>query len=167
VIDIREASSVQVFRVYHVGFDDLIALSVNGNWIFSDYNGGFYNPTYDTWGRWNRRQVCNYETYYSDEGTSCVKCTKWNSWEGYCEERQYNAWEYENYWVNRWERSTNWSYGVNVDLRPYLKEGRNEIRIDTGVVGGGEGWIFFEISAWKAKCDYQIINACSQYEAAQ
>ncbi len=141
-IDIREVENVKTFRIYHVGFDDLIALSVNGTWIWSDYNGGYYNPAIDRWGK-----------YFN-------QCVEYDSESGSCR-------DYAKVFRTQWERSTNWSYSVNLDLKPYLKEGRNVIRVDTGVVDKGEGWLFFEISAWKAKCDFQIINECSQYEAAK
>ncbi len=141
-IDIRDVADVKRFRVYHVSFDDLLALSVNGTWIWSDYNGGSYSPTHDRWGK-----LFNECRIYDNETSSC--------------------WEYDSIFKSEWERATNWSYGVNIDLKPYLREGRNIIRVDTGVVGHGEGWLFFEISAWKAKCGYEIINECGAYEAAR
>lgn len=39
------------------------------------------------------------------------------------------------------ERNTNWNFGVNIDLKPYLKEGENNIRIRVIVSGAGEGWL--------------------------
>lgn len=39
------------------------------------------------------------------------------------------------------ELSRSWNYGVDIDLRPYLKTGSNTIYMRTIVAGGGEGWI--------------------------
>jgi len=43
-----------------------------------------------------------------------------------------------------WERATNWNIGTNIDLRPFLRSGQNEIFMRTIVAGGGEGWIQVE-----------------------
>ncbi len=39
------------------------------------------------------------------------------------------------------ERRTSWNIGTDIDIRPYLKTGTNEIFMRTLVGGGGEGWI--------------------------
>lgn len=39
------------------------------------------------------------------------------------------------------ELSTDWHFNVNIDLRPYLKEGSNSIRMEVIVSGVGEGWM--------------------------
>lgn len=39
------------------------------------------------------------------------------------------------------ERETSWNIPTNIDLRPYLKDGDNEIFMRTIVGGDGEGWI--------------------------
>lgn len=66
-----------------------------------------------------------------------------------------------------WERATGWSYGVSIDMIPYLVEGRNTLRMDVGVAGGGEGWLYLEISAYRPKCEMTVDNQCAPYEAAQ
>jgi hypothetical protein len=61
------------------------------------------------------------------------------------------------------ERSTNWIKQVGIDLKPYLKEGKNEIFTRTIVTGGGEGWLKIRAkqnccTSWditrEEKCDY-------------
>lgn len=42
-----------------------------------------------------------------------------------------------------WELKTSWSVGLNIDIRPYLKEGRNEIYTRTMVGGKGESFVRF------------------------
>lgn len=39
------------------------------------------------------------------------------------------------------ERATNWSFTPNIDLRPYLTSGQNELHLRTIVGVAGEGWI--------------------------
>lgn len=134
---IRNAAEVKTFRMYHVAFDDTMAVAINGNWVWSDWPQSHYEPSQDAWGYW-------YEQCDWDTGTNC-----------------------QSYFYSLMERKTNWSYGRDVDFRPHLKEGNNTIRVDTGVVGGGEGWIYLEISAWSVTCDNVIINECKQYEDAK
>jgi hypothetical protein len=49
------------------------------------------------------------------------------------------------------ERSTNWRSNVDIDLRPYLKEGNNIIDMKVIVSGTGEGWM--QIIATEVYCD--------------
>lgn len=137
-IDILDKSYVYTFRMYAVGFDDEMAVAVNDNWLWSDYGGGTFDAQRNNWGRW------------------ATRCS------GSKDNRECNT-----VWETQWERSTSWGYGVNVDFKPYLREGRNYIRVDTGVVGGGEGWIYLQISAWKPTCTIDVVNECSGYEAAR
>lgn len=62
------------------------------------------------------------------------------------------------------ERSTNWNFPANIDLKPYLKEGENNIRIRVFVSGAGEGWLKIRAkqnccSNWQIereeKCEYK------------
>lgn len=63
------------------------------------------------------------------------------------------------------ERGTNWNRGVNIDLRPYLIEGKNTLQMRIIVSGQGEGWL--KIKAMKqccAKNDWQEtwVEHCEQ-----
>lgn len=48
------------------------------------------------------------------------------------------------------ERDTNWIRSVNIDLKPFLKEGENSINTRVIVSGDGEGWL--QISAKQEYC---------------
>ncbi|TAM33225.1 MAG: conjugal transfer protein TraN [Nevskiaceae bacterium] len=48
------------------------------------------------------------------------------------------------------ELKTSWRYGVNVDIRPYLRTGSNTIRMKVVVSGKGEGYMRFSV---KRFCD--------------
>ncbi|MBA8667345.1 hypothetical protein H1Q59_05505 [Holosporaceae bacterium 'Namur'] len=55
------------------------------------------------------------------------------------------------------ERSTNWKFNVNIDLKPFLVEGANNIKFEVVLSGGGEGWI--EIIAQQHCCkDWEIVE---------
>jgi hypothetical protein len=88
------------------------------------------------------------------------ECTNWD-YDGY------GCLGYTDYWVNSWERKTSWQRPMNLDMRPYLHNGRNVIRMDVGVGGNGEGWMLYNISAWKLACVNVVYNNCAQFEAAR
>jgi hypothetical protein len=52
----------------------------------------------------------------------------------------------------RCELSTSWSYPVNVDLRPLLRQGDNEILVDTVVAGCGEFWLGLRLDSGFNTC---------------
>jgi len=144
-IDIIDASAVKTFRMYGVGYDDEMAVAANETWVWSEYDNGSYNPSTDTWGRWNWQCIPGYDQW--GDYQSCLTTGQ--------------------VWVTNWERARSNNYAVNVDMRGALRSGRNIIRMDTGVVGRGEGWVFLEISAWRAKCELPVTNECAGYEAAK
>jgi len=47
-------------------------------------------------------------------------------------------------------------------MRPYLHNGRNIIGMAVGVGGKGDGWMVFNISAWKPACVYVVYDNCAQ-----
>lgn len=145
VVDIKNVSEVAKFRIYQVGYDDELAIAVNNQWVWSEYGGGGYNPATDTWGRWI--DVCQWGLDADGAMSWCATTTR--EWQTY------------------WERNTSWVYNIDVDVRSRLQEGRNVIRMDTGVYDGGEGFVYLEISAWRAKCEYPVYNDCAPYEAAK
>lgn len=65
--------------------------------------------------------------------------------------------------IDKCERDTNWIRDVSIDLKPYLKEGENNLHIRVIVSGAGEGWLQIRAkqnccSKWDVKreeiCDY-------------
>lgn len=144
-VDILDVESVKTFRMYKVGYDDLLAVGINDNWVWSEYDGASFHPEFNAWGRVWDRCVSGY--------------TQWGEWS--------DCATTEKYIETQWERRKSFNYEVSVDLRPYLRNGRNVIRMDTGVWGGGEGWVFLEISAWKIQCKMTLQNTCGQWEAAK
>ena len=67
------------------------------------------------------------------------------------------------------ERKTNWHRGnLNIDLRPYLKEGLNTLFMRVIVAGAGEGWLKIRAKQhccrdwdiiWKDNCRYEGADA--------
>jgi hypothetical protein len=65
----------------------------------------------------------------------------------------------------RCERMTNWNNGVDIDLKPYLKDGQNEIFMRVVVAGNGEGWMKIRarqhcckewIETWETGCEKEL-----------
>ena len=146
-VDIVDASAVQTFEMHQEGWDDEQAVAINGNWVWAQYYGGYYNPTYDQWGEWE-------DDYWDD-------CTP--VYDAYGD---YTGCTYPQIWVPNWERNQSNVANDVVDMRPYLHDGRNTIRIDTGVGGNGESWIYVLISAWRVRCNFPETDECGTYEAA-
>ena len=139
-IDIQDAEFIKEFMMTRVHYDDQVAISINGTWIWNQYYGGYYNAQSDDWG-------FDYEY-----------CTAWD--ESYCL-------EYSTQRITYWERKKSNAMDVSIDITPYLKNGKNVIRVDTGVGGEGESYSYFRISAWRPKCTLAVSNECTAYEAAQ
>ncbi len=66
---------------------------------------------------------------------------------------------------NSCERNTNWNFGLDIDLKPYLLEGENEIFMRVIVAGAGEGWMKIIakqhcckewIETWDNKCEKEL-----------
>lgn len=146
-IDIQDVNNVNTFRLYHVYWDDSIAISINGHWVWVNwYRRGSEVFQSDRWGAYIEKETCRLVGSYDDGN---YECTKYNQFQ------------------SLFERNNSFNSPVNVDFKPYLREGRNIIRMDVGVVDGGEGWMHFEISAYHPQCDNIIENECQQYEQSQ
>ena len=52
-----------------------------------------------------------------------------------------NGLVFDGHNYNSCERNINWDNNLNIDLKPYLVEGRNKISIRVIVTGRGEGWL--------------------------
>ena len=82
------------------------------------------------------------------------------------------------YWVSEWivndengkkignaERKTSWKKNLNIDIRPYLKEGMNTIWTRTIVGGGGENALIFKVHQYCTPvCHETWKNECTEYE---
>ncbi len=64
------------------------------------------------------------------------------------------------------ELNTSWNFGLNIDLKPYLKSGANTIFTRTVVAGGGEGAIQITTRQFCTRlCNISWDNQCKELEA--
>lgn len=64
------------------------------------------------------------------------------------------------------ELSTSWNFGLNIDLRPYLRNGANTIFMRVIVAGGGEGAIQMTTrQTCPLNCSVSTDNQCAALEA--
>lgn len=180
-MNITDVSNVKKFLITGAMFDDTMAISVNGTWVYSNYGDSnyVYNSRFDKYGV---ERLYKYTTQTTtDEFGGTVTTTGYiDPWgmmvsDVWCSGRNYKTW-YEcqkdangdiHQLAVTYERATNWTLSASVDIRPYLREGTNIIRMDVGVIGGGQGWFFFDVSAYKEVCNFTVTNSCSTYEAAK
>ena len=63
------------------------------------------------------------------------------------------------------ELSTSWNFGLNIDIKPYLKEGVNTVWMRTIVAGGGEGAVVFTTrQTCPRNCRDVWSNECAAFE---
>lgn len=63
------------------------------------------------------------------------------------------------------ERGESWRKNLNIDIRPYLHQGKNTIWTRAVVGGGGENAIFFNVHQYcEPVCHDKWENSCSEYE---
>ncbi len=132
---IAKASMITVFKLMHVKFDDYLELKLNGHTFYVGPDGGDYvevktreiekERTITEGSFWNRRsRIEKYKESITEvfNGHNYAAC----------------------------ERNTNWNREVDVDLKPYLKDGENILQMKIIVSGNGEGWL--KISAKQQCC---------------
>jgi len=119
----------------HVKFDDYLELKLNGHTFYVGPDGGNYVEV---------------KTREIEKERTIAQGPFWNRWfkiEKYKESitEVFNGHEYKPC-----ERNTNWNQEVDVDLKPYLKDGENILQMKIIVSGNGEGWL--KISAKQQCC---------------
>jgi hypothetical protein len=105
------------FTLAGAWFDDWLMVQVNGTVVYVGPSGG------------DRLEVVNL--------TGCCACDEWGCFEySYGPFVQFGATNFGSP-----ELKTNWSFGLDIDLRPHLRAGQNNIFMRTIVAGRGEGAI--------------------------
>ncbi|RPD86129.1 hypothetical protein EGK75_08280 [Neisseria weixii] len=68
-------------------------------------------------------------------------------------------------WIGAAERKTSWKKDLNIDIRPYLKEGDNMIWTRTIAGGGGESAAIFNVHQYcEPICTESWENGCGEFE---
>lgn len=133
------------FALTHASFDDWILVQVNGTTVYVGPHGG------------DRLQVVNQTrcaTYYwGDSGEY-----------EYCDDQPWVQYGPNSFgWP---ELNTSWNIGLNIDLRPYLRNGTNTIFMRVIVAGCGEGVIQLTTrQKCPLQCSVSTRNDCAALEA--
>ena len=136
-VEVKNVSNITLFALRYAQFDDYLLVSVNGNVVYVGPYGG---------DRLEVVTVCTEPDY--DGFQFCYKRVKT------CETCLRNP-----------ELSTDWKFNLDIDLRPYLKEGMNQIFTRTVVAGYGENAIRI-MTRQKCAADCTVSwnkTACSPY----
>lgn len=143
VFSIAEAHLITSFHLVHVKFDDYIQITLNDHIVYVGPDGG------------NFIEVKKHEVEIEKERTIYVKKFRGGAYRRVSENEKYkeNITLTEVFNGNKYEkceRDTNWDRQVNVDLKKYLVEGKNTLKMKIIVSGNGEGWL--KIKAMKQCC---------------
>ena len=149
---IAQASLVSVFQLVHVKFYDYIQLELNGHIFYVGPDGGDYVKVQS-----HEIEVEKERTIYKWKDTLVAKL----------KEKKRSIFAYSDddydYWFGPWkekykekisitevfngheykpcERETSWDKETDIDLKSYLKDGENILKMKILVSGGGEGWL--------------------------
>lgn len=135
--DIRDVDLITKFVLTRATFDDWLLVKVNGTVVYVGPYGG------------DRLEVTIHESCWSDLG--CISYAQVQ----YCATCFGHA-----------ELSTSWNFALNIDLKPYLREGSNTIF--TRTVVGGEGESAIQITTRQRcplNCSVSTNNQCAALEA--
>ncbi|WP_141056315.1 hypothetical protein [Tepidiphilus succinatimandens] len=181
---ISDLNLITVFALTRVSFDDWLLVQVNGTTVYVGPKGGdrllIYQPApvfesnnfnicqevYNKHGNWACASI---GAWYGENGSfdyyeSCTKvsggwnCIPYDSRTGmvqYCS----NCFGYA-------ELKTSWNFNLNIDLRPYLRNGSNTIFTRTIVGGSGENAIQITTrQKCPLQCSISTQNGCASLEA--
>jgi hypothetical protein len=143
---IKDVAKLSEFRLVQTGFDDFIQIKVNDHIVYIGPDGGSsLSVVSQKFGSGYNANSSLGNSVSSNLGTSAdtgnSNASAFN--------QVFNGINYYNC-----EQGTNWMKDLDIDLRPYLKEGLNTISVRVIVSGMGEGWIKIAVkqhccNSWK------------------
>lgn len=135
-VNIKNLKNLSTFTLKRVEYDDWLVVKVNDKIVYSSYkNQLIYRG--------------NYEIYRSNGNPITRKAV-------------FDAAGNRIGWP---ERKTSWIKDLNIDIRPYLREGQNVIWTRTIVGGGGESASIFSVHQYcEPVCMESWVNGCIEYE---
>lgn len=187
--DIRDVGLITRFALTRAAFDDWLMVKVNGNLVYVGPRGGDRLEIYSPPPVFEPSSTRECQQYYDEWGSSWICYDKQSGWwwdgGGYSNQTSFQScttvsggWncipaDYRTGMVQycatcfSWpELSTSWNFGLNIDLRPYLKNGSNTIFMRTIVAGGGEGAIQLTTRQMcPLQCSVSTRNDCATLEA--
>lgn len=128
---LKNLKEIKEFRITEVGFDDYVLIKVNEHLVYVGPDGG------------SQLEIVKRERHLGRLGKIEVSMVNNGNHDSHC------------------ERATSWTRSVNIDLKPYLREGDNSIFTRTIVSGGGESWMKIQATQrccsewlmdWEKKC---------------
>lgn len=160
---LAKVESITVFKLVHVKFDDFIEIKLNDQIIYVGPYGGNYvkvqgHEVEEERERYVPEPIITYGRLYG------VRQVKQKYKEKIKKTEVYNGNEYKSCEQNTsWDSNENLAK-VNIDLRPYLKGGKNILEMKIIVSGEGEGWLKIEArqqccgdneweSSWEEFCE--------------
>ncbi|MFT0547076.1 hypothetical protein ACMHYO_12145 [Allopusillimonas ginsengisoli] len=165
--NVSGADRIQEFRATYIQSDNWVGFSVNGHFIgtHSRYFGGLNLGS-------DRLTMASVKTCANQE----QQCIEWSNgdqggcqaWETVCTSYYYSTRvQYSPSGYGPPETGDSFGSSVNVDIRPYLKEGNNEITmyvIDGGMPGNGR--ISFNVyQKCPPNCSYTWSDNCAPFES--
>ena len=154
--DIKDVGLITRFALTRAAFDDWLMVQVNGTIVYVGPFGGdrleIYSPS-PVFESSSTRSCTGFFNEYnsgwecSDTGgggntVNYASCA--DTGDGWNCTANYSLSGMVTYCTGCFgspELSTSWNFGLNVDVKPYLKNGSNTIFVRTIVAGGGEGAI--------------------------
>lgn len=138
--DIRDVELITRFALTRAAYDDWLMVKVNGTTVYVGPRGGDRLDVVQqcAWMDWETGQCA----YYSNVVQYCATC------------------------FSGPELRTSWNFGLNIDIRPYLRNGSNTIFMRTIVAGRGEGAIQLTTrQKCPVQCSVSTRNDCATLEA--
>lgn len=161
---LAKADLITVFRLMHVKFDDYVEIKCNGHIIYVGPDGGEYVEVKNQEVVEDVVREVQVPIYGKGRRIKGYRTIRKKIKEKVSRQAVYNGSKY-----GRCERGTEWDSEtilprVNVDLKPYLRNGENTIEMKIIVGGQGEGWLKIEArqqccanneweSSWEEFCE--------------
>ena len=180
--EIRDVGLISLFALTRAAFDDWLLVKINGTIVYVGPNGGdrleifspppvFESSSTRTcapyWGEFSSGWQCLDVLSESGNLVWYQDCTLvgsgWN-----CTPTDYRTGmvTYCATCFSGPELSTSWNIGLNIDLKPFLRNGANTIFMRTIVAGGGEGAIQMTTrQLCPSQCSVSLTNQCAALEA--
>jgi hypothetical protein len=186
-VDLQDVTAVNTFAITRAKFDDWLLISVNGTVVYVGPKGGDRLEQVFTYGAVYKTADGIECTQDSESYSYTCRKNMGEVWSGdgysinwqvvgthyYCESTGIE-WRCDgqsriqigpNWFFDSAELATNWDFTLNIDIRPYLKNGQNTIFTRTIVANKGENYIrFITQMSCPLNCKDVWEDHCGAYE---
>jgi len=158
---IEDIEKITVFALTRVDFDDWLRLTVNGHQVYNGPNGGDRLELVEQTQCVQTERVCVESS--GGDNDFCLR------WEDRCvREQTRKRAQYSEGGFGSPELETSNVFNMNIDIRPYLVEGVNQVMARTIVGGEGEMFTRFNVRAkCSPSCDFHWTDNCQVFEDAR